>query len=57
MVQAGVKFVERLAIAALAVLDPLHQAPQQAFDGALIHGLIGGERVALTGCAGLPTCF
>jgi hypothetical protein len=50
--------IDKSNVAQLAVLDPLHQAAQQAFDGPLIHGLIGGPGIAApAGAAGLPTCF
>ena len=58
MVEPGMKVVERFAVAALAVLDALHQAPQQGFDGALVHRLVlGGGIASVSGVAGLPTCF
>jgi len=50
--------VKRLAVAALALLHPFHQAAKKAFDRLLIHGALGGGRVAIAALpAGLPTCF
>ncbi len=58
LVEPRVELIEGLAVAALAILDPLHQAAQQTFDGALIHWLLRREGgAAPAGVARLPTCF
>ena len=57
LVEPRMQFVERLAIAALALLDPLYEAAQQAFDRLLIHGARAGGRVAIPADAAMPTCF
>ena len=35
------RLVERLAVTALALLDPLNQAAKQALNRALVHGSVG----------------
>jgi hypothetical protein len=52
-----VKLIERFAIAALAILDPLNQTAQQAVNGALIHGLGSKCFAAPGGTAAVPACF
>src|SRR3981189_3973043 len=51
------ELIEGLAVAALALLDPFHEPPQQAFDRLLIHGALREGHFAVTAGSGLPTCF
>ena len=40
LVEPGVQLIERLAIAALALLDPLDEPAEQALDRPLVHGTV-----------------
>lgn len=40
-IEPRMKFVERLAVAALAFLDAIHQPAQKVFDGPLVHRSAG----------------
>ncbi len=51
------QLIERIAVAPLALLDPLDQAAKQALDRALVHGAVVGRLAVPVSAAGLPSCF
>src|SRR4051794_5955235 len=51
------QLIERIAVAALALLDPLDEPAKQALDGALLHGAVAGRLAVSVTAAGLPSCF
>ncbi len=57
LVEPPLQVVERLAIAALGVLDLLHEAAKQPFDRLLIREVLAPVGPALARSAGLPTCL
>ena len=57
LVEPRMQLVERLAVAALTLLDPLYEAAKQAFNRLLIHRGRAGGRVAISADAAVPACF
>ena len=57
LIEPCVQLIERLAIAALAFLDPLDEPPEQALNRALVHGAVGGRFAGPVRATGLPSCF
>src|SRR4029077_16712868 len=57
LVEPGMQITQRIAIAALALLDPLDEPAEQALDGPLVHGTIVGRLAISVTAAGLPSSF
>ncbi len=57
LIEPCVQLIERLAIAALAFLDPLDEPAEQALNRALVHGAVGGRLAGPVRATGLPSCF
>ena len=57
LVEPRMQIVERIAIAALALLDPLDEPAEQALDRSLIHRTLVGRSAMFGAAAGLPTSF
>ena len=51
------QITQRIAIAALALLDPLDEPAEQALDGPLVHGTVVGRLAISVTAAGLPSSF
>ena len=57
LIEPCVQLIERLAVAALAFLDPLDEPAEQALNRALVHGAVGRRRAGPVRATGLPSCF